>query len=243
MRLSEITSANKPYIRIVKGKKRVDIPIVPKLVLLPPNKSNYRKYAFVGCENIRVRFKGKTVKLNWTFNHNKMTLYCSSGHKAYSWTNVKVATITSVNGKKEQLLVCKHDYGDETERRKYKRYPMIKRVTITQGSNVFDGATVDISYGGVGISVKRNIKVIPSEPLSLDFGDSKKVKARLVRTVFKDDGSEILGCFIPAVFKSDMVRLVHEDDTLEVAKSSNSDREKQRDTDRGWYEGQIKRWH
>ncbi|MBP5594100.1 MAG: hypothetical protein J6Y02_01870 [Pseudobutyrivibrio sp.] len=74
MKISDLTTLNKPYIRVSKGKKKIDIPIIPKLVLLPPSRSNLRKYAFVGCESIRFNFKGKTVKLNWAFNHNKMTL-------------------------------------------------------------------------------------------------------------------------------------------------------------------------
>ena len=52
MKISEVTTLNKPYIRVSKGKKKIDIPIIPKLVLLPPSRMNLRKYAFVGCESI-----------------------------------------------------------------------------------------------------------------------------------------------------------------------------------------------
>ena len=243
MRISEITTANKPYIRIVKGKKKIDIPITPKFVMLPPNKLGLKKYAFVGCENVRVKFKGKIVKINWAFNHNKMTLYCSSGHKAYAWNNVKVATITNAKGKKEQLVVCKREFGDETERRKYKRYPMIKRVIITQGNASYEGATMDISYNGLGIAVDRNARINPTEPLNIDFGNDTRVRARLVRTVFREDGTEFLGCHVSNMYRTDMVKLVAVNEAKSESKQHDKEKDKEKDTDKGWYEGQIKRWH
>ena len=242
MRLSEITSANKPYIRITKGRKKVDVPIYPKVVILPPNRAGLKRYAFVGCENIKVHFKGKIVRLNWSFNHNRMTLYCSGGHKAYSWSNVKVATITRPGGKKDNIIVCKREYGDETERRRHKRYPIVKNVTITQGSTSFRGSTVDLSYGGVGIAVKRNTNVVPSEPLSIDFGDSTTIIGRLVRTVFKEDGSQLLGCFVSKKYKYEMMTLINHDAAF-FAEAGEKKEKEQKDTDKGWYEGQIKRWH
>ncbi len=242
MRISEITSSNKPYIRIVKGKKRVDIPIVPKPVVLPPNKAYLKKFAFVGCDTIKINFKGKTVKLNWTFNHNRMTLYCSGGHKAYSWSNVKVATITTSTGKKEHVVVCSRDYGDETERRKYKRFPIIKNVTIFQGDTSFPGSTVDVSYGGVGIKVKSGVKIVPSEPLHIDFGTSRPVKARLVRTVFNSDGSELIGCFISKVFKYDMMQVIGNQGSSGPTKEELEEQKRLKETDKGWYESSIKRW-
>ncbi|WP_176761811.1 PilZ domain-containing protein [Pseudobutyrivibrio sp. YE44] len=242
MRISEITSANKPYIRITKGKKKVDVPIVPKVVAVPPSKLGLRKFAFLGCDNIKVTFKGKTVRLNWAFNHNRMTLYCTGGHKAYSWNNVKVATINSSKGKREHLIVCRREFGDETERRRYKRYPIIRKIKVTQGDYSFMASTADISYGGVGISVKRNTRVIPSEPLVIDFGDSTIISARLVRTVFKEDGSELLGCHISKGYKFEMMKIVNHDEA--VAESLKvKEKENKKDTDKGWTEGEIKRWH
>ena len=133
MRISEITSENKPYIKISKGNKKVEVPIIPKPVVIPAGRLNMKKYSYVGCENIRVRFKGKIVRLNWAFNHNKISLLCSADRKAYCWKNIKVVTFNAPNGKKEQIVVCKRDYGDETERRKFKRYSVNKPVTIRQG--------------------------------------------------------------------------------------------------------------
>ena len=243
MRISEITSANKPYIRISKGKKKVDVPIIPKYVVVPPGKINRKKYAFVGCQDIRVQFRGKTVKLNWAFNHNKMTLFCSSGRKAYSWMNVRVATYTSPSGKKEQLVVCKREYGEETERRRFKRYPVVKHIIVRQGANAFNADTVDISYAGVGISIKQNVKIIPSQPLDIDFSDSSHIRARLVRSVFREDGSQIIGCHVPKAFRFEMAKLVRIEDDIERALKHGSDNEREADTDDGWYEGSIKKWH
>lgn len=245
MRISELTSGNKPYIRIIRGKKKVDIPITPKFVMLPATKMLYKDYGYVGCEAIRINFKGKTVKLNWTFNHNKMTLFCSSGRKAYSWKNVKVTTVTTANGKKEHLIVCKRAYGDETERRRYKRFPIIKSIVISQGVNRYEASTADISYGGVGIVVKRRINIIPSEPIVVEFGDNSKVKARLVRTVFRDDGSELFGCAISKVYKYELAKIISLDDAIANSKRNEAAqaREKSKNTDAGWNESSIKRWH
>ena len=244
MRISEITTANKPYIRIIKGKKKIDIPITPKLVALPMGKSNYRDCGYVGCENIRVNFKGKVVKINWTFNHNKMTLFCSSGHKAYSWSNVKVATFTDARGKKQNLIVCKRAYGDETERRRYKRYPLVKYIVISQGDNMYEAATADLSFGGIGIVSKKRINIIPSEPINVDFGDVK-IRARLVRTVFREDGSELFGCSVSKVYKYEMAKLItHDEAEANRAKEEAAKAKKiAKETDSGWNEGRITRWH
>ena len=244
MRISEITFANKTYIRVSKGKKKLDIPVTPKTFLIPRSRTKLWKFAFVGCESIRVNYKGKTVKLNWTFNHNKMTLFCSSGHKAYSWKNVKVANVTSATGEKEQIILCKREFGDETERRKYKRVPLIKNVTITQGGKTYQGSTVDISYGGMGIKLKQNVLLTPKEPLNIQIDENTKVKARLVRTVFKDDGTELLGCYVSKVFRLEMMRLVGEEEAMKRIEIMEREKEKatQAETDSGWYESNI-RWH
>ena len=239
MRISDLTSLNKPYIRITKGKKKIDIPISPKMVVLPPSKSSLRKYAFVGCDSIRFNFKGKTVKLNWSFNHNKMTLYCTSGHKAYSWPNIKVITITGGNGKKEHLIVSKKAFGDETERRRFKRYPIVRNVTIIQGDKRFAASTVDISYGGAGIVVKKQISLIPSQPIRVDFGDNISVPIRLVRTIFIPDGSELFGCFISQVHRPEMARILRVEEAIDIGvKRTPVEKE-----DAGWSAGTIKRWH
>lgn len=245
MRISEVTSSNKPYIRIVRGKKRVDIPITPKTIVLPPNKASLRDYGYVGCETIRVNYKGKTVKINWAFNHNKMTLYCSSGHKAYSWHNVKIATVTNAKGKKEHLVVCKRPYGTETERRRFKRYPLVKSIIISQGDNSFNASTVDLSFGGVGIALKNRINIIPSEPIIVNFDDSTTIRARLVRTVFKEDGSEILGCSVSKVYKYEMAKMITQDEArINQEKEEAAKAKKQaKETDAGWTQESIKRWH
>ena len=244
MRISEITTANKPYIRIVKGKKKVDIPVIPKSVVMPIGRIGYRDCGYVGCENIRVNFKGKVVRLNWTFNHNKMTLFCSSGHKAYSWKNVKVATFTDVKGKKENVIVCKRAYGDETERRRYKRYPLVKKVTISQGDNSFDASTMDMSFGGVGLLVNKRINIIPSEPINVDFGDAK-IRVRLVRTVFRDDGSEFFGCSVSKVYKYEMAKLITHDEAEANRAKEAAEKAKKiaKETDSGWSQSSISRWH
>ena len=244
MRISEITAANKPYIRVVKGKKKIDIPITPKSVILPTSRMYYRDCGYVGCESIRVNFKGKVVKINWTFNHNKMVLYCSSGHKAYSWNNVKVATYTNAKGKKENVIVCKRAYGDETERRRYKRYPMVKRIIISQGDNAYEAATCDLSFGGIGITVKNRINIIPSEPINVDFGDAK-VRARLVRTVFREDGSELFGCSVSKVYKYEMAKIITQDEAAANREKEEAAKAKKlaRETDKGWTQDSIKRWH
>lgn len=242
MRISELTSNNKPYIRISKGNKRVDVPIIPKNIYIPAGKIDRKKYSYVGCENIKVQFKGKIVKLNWTFNHNSMTLYCTSGRQAYKWKNIKVATITHPNGKKEQIVVSKRDYGDETERRKFKRYATAQQIYIKQENNVYKADTVDISYGGVGFTIKRNAKIIPSLPIEVIFDDKTKVKARLVRSVFRGDGSQLLGCFVSKRYRFQMAKIVKiEEELLESERRGGKSKDK--DTDDGWYDDEIKRWH
>jgi hypothetical protein len=239
MRISEVTSSNKPYIRIVKGKKRIDIPITPKTVVLPPSRGSMREYAFVGCENIRVNYKGKIVKLNWSFNHNKMTLYCTSGRKAYCWNNVKVATITDIHGKKEHLVVSKRDFGDETERRRYKRYPFVKPVTIIQGDRQYDATSLDLSYGGVALIVKKRINLVPSQQIRVDFGTDTKILIRLVRTVFRQDGSELFGFSISQVYRAEIAKILR----IDEPKGTGKDKDSEKDTDVGWSQSSIKRWH
>jgi hypothetical protein len=244
MRLQEVTASNKPYIRVTKGKKKVDIPISPKVVLLPPSKGYLRNYALLGCESIRFHFKGKTVKLNWAFNHNKMTLYCTSGRKAYSWNNIKVATVTGARGKKEHIVVCKRAYGDETERRRFIRYPVVKEVTIIQGDNKFPATTVDISYGGMGLKCTHAISLIPTQPIKVDFGDTK-VSIRLVRTIFNGDGSEFFGCSVSSVFRQDMAKILHINNSpldIELASEAVKKKPKKRE-DPAWNADAFKRWH
>ena len=245
MRLQEISAANKPYIRVTKGKKKVDIPISPKVVLLPPSKGYLRNYALLGCESIRFHFKGKVVKLNWAFNHNKMTLYCTSGHKAYSWNNIKVATITGAHGKKEHLVVCKRAYGDETERRRFIRYPVVKEVTIIQGDKQFPASTVDISYGGMGLKSKAAISLIPTQPIKVDFGDTK-VAIRLVRTVFNGDGTEFFGCSVSSLYRQDMAKILHISNSpldIDLAAQSVAKEKKKKKEDPAWTADAFKRWH
>lgn len=241
MRISEITSENKPYIKISKGNKKVEVPIIPKPVVIPAGRLNMKKYSYVGCESIRVRFKGKIVRLNWAFNHNKITLLCSADRKAYCWKNIKVVTFNAPNGKKEQIVVCKRDFGDETERRRFKRYPVNKPVTLRQGANSFKAQTADVSIAGVGIIIDRNVKIIPKLPIEVIFADASKIKARLVRTVYRGDGSELLGCHVSKSFRYQMTRLVRiEEDYIERQRHANDE---DLDTDDGWLEGSIKRWH
>lgn len=239
MKISEVTTLNKPYIRVSKGKKKIDIPIIPKLVLLPPSRMNLRKYAFVGCESIRFNFKGKIVKLNWAFNHNKMTLYCTSGRQAYSWNNIKVITVFGANGKKEHLVISRKAFGDETERRRHKRYPIARNVIILQGDNKFPATTVDISYGGVGITVKKQINLIPSQPIRVDFGDGISVPVRLVRSTFRGDGSELFGCSISSTYRPEMAKILRAEEAIEIGVKRNP-KEKE---DAGWSQTSIKRWH
>ena len=244
MRMQEITASNKPYIRITKGKKKVDIPISPKVVLLPPSKGYLRNYALLGCDSIRFQFKGKVVKLNWAFNHNKMTLYCTSGRKAYEWRNVKVATITGAHGKKEHLVVCKRSYGDETDRRRFIRYPVVKNVTILQGDKSFPATTVDISYGGVGLKTKSAITLVPNEPIKVDFGDAK-VTVRLVRSVFCGDGTELFGCSVSSVFRPEMAKILHISNSpldIELAAGAAEKKRKKKE-DAIWNADAFKRWH
>ncbi len=239
MRISEITSLNKPYIRVFRGKRKVDIPIAPKIIMLPASKSYLRDYAFIGCDSIKFNYKGKSVKLNWTFNHNKMTLYCTSGRKAYCWRNVRVATVINANGKKEHIVFCKRAYGDETERRRFKRYPMIKNVTIIQGNKKFAASTLDISYGGVGLKVNKMINLVPSEPIKVDFGESI-VSVHLVRTIFSSDGSEIFGCSVSSAFRSEMSEQVR---TVMPVVEYTPKKEPKPKEDAGWSAASIKRWH
>ena len=241
MRLSEITTDNKPYIKISKGNKKVEVPIIPKPVVLPAGKINMKKYSYVGCQKICVRFKGKIVRLNWAFNHNRISLLCSADRKAYCWKNIKVVTINGSNGTKEQIVVCKRDFGDETERRKFKRYSTKKPVTIRQAGNCYKAATADVSIAGIGIIVEKNVQILPKIPIEITFSDESKINARMVRTVFREDGSELLGCRVSKSFRYQMTRFVRiEEDFLERQRHGEGTDEF--DTDEGWLEGSIKRW-
>ena len=77
----------------------------------------------------------------------------------------------------------------------------------------------------------------------IDFGTDKPVRARLVRTIFKDDGSALLGCFIGKSYKYDMVKIVNVEADVSVTTKADEEKRKQKDTDKGWLEGEIKRWH
>ncbi|MBP5594101.1 MAG: PilZ domain-containing protein [Pseudobutyrivibrio sp.] len=136
-------------------------------------------------------------------------------------------------------MISRKAFGDETERRRHKRFPIARAVTILQGNNKFPATTVDISYGGVGMFVKKQISLVPSQPIRVDFGDGVLVPVRLVRSTFRGDGSELFGCSISQTFRPEMSKILREEGAIDIGIQRNP-KEKE---DAGWSQTSIKRWH
>ena len=237
MRLSEITNDNKPYIRVTKDNRRIEIPLKLSHVKVERPTSYY-----LGFEPIRFKWQGKVVAIDWTFKDARPALYCTHNKKGYMWDNVKIMT-TKENGKKFGLVLTQIDIGVECERRRFKRTRISEPVEITQDGVSVKGEAVNISYGGVGIKLRHSDVFTNDTPILINFINKETIfPIRIVRTMILDEENQLLGCAFSTKYKYEVAKILSLDEAKEnTAKSAKKN--SQAGNDNGWNQKEIKRWH
>ena len=163
MRLSEITNEHKPYIRVTKDNRRIEIPLK-----LTPVKLDQPTAYYLGFELIRFKWQGKSVALDWTFKETRPALYCTNNKRGYMWDNVKIITGRE-NGKRFGLVLTQIDIGVECERRRYKRTKINEPVELTQDGVSVRGEAADISFSGIGIRIRHSDVLTNDSPIYINF--------------------------------------------------------------------------
>lgn len=237
MKLSDITNANKPYIKITKNRRRIEIPLKVLNVKLERPTAYY-----IGFEPIKFRWKGRVVSLDWKFKNARPTLYCTHNKKAYMWDNVKVIT-SKENGQKFGLVLTQIDIGVQCERRRFKRTNISEPVELSQDGVVLKGEAVNISYGGVGIKLRHSEALTNESPILIKFVNKETIfPIRIVRTMLLDGGNQLLGCAISVKYKYEVAKILSLDDAIKNAAKKKKNAEKAV-ADHGWDQKEIKRWH
>ena len=237
MRLSEITDLNKPYIRVTKDNRRIEIP----LKLSPVRLERPMAY-YLGFEPIKFIWQGKTVAIDWSFKNTAPALYCTSNKKAYKWENVKIVT-SKENGRKFGLVLSQVDIGVECDRRRFNRKRISEPIELIQDGVIIKGTAVDISYGGIGIKVKHSDVLTNTSPIQIRFIDKDTAfPIKLVRTMILDMNTQLLGCSISSKYKYEIAKVLSLDEAkINTSKVSNN-RSAPGD-DHGWSLKEIKKWH
>ena len=243
MRLSEIGTENKPYIKIEKNNKKIKLTVTPKHVIFNDNENALEGYFYMGCDEIFIKHKGTPCKINWKSNKCAITLYCTNDSKAYKWDNISVVSLDNKSKKHECLLVTNQKYGYETERRKTTRYPAETEVMVQQGDIKISGITRDISLAGLGIIVPQVPNFKANKLLKITIGGTT-IPAKLKRTVIETDGNILLGCFVSAKYKKHLAFMLKELGVLKINPITIKEiQTHQPYMDEGWKQKEIKRWH
>ena len=238
MRLSEITNDNKPYIRVTKDNRRIEIPLKLTTVKVERPTSYY-----LGFEPIRFKWQGKVVAIDWSFKDARPSLYCTKDKKAYMWDNVKVVTAKE-NGKKFGLVLTQIDIGVECERRRFKRTKISEPVEITQDGVSIKGEAINISFGGVGIKLRHSDVFTNDTPILINFTNKETTfPIRIVRTMILDEENQLLGCSISTKYKYEIAKILSLDEAKENTEKNSKTNENQSNSDSGWNQKEIKRWH
>ena len=238
MRLSEITNDNKPYIRVTKDNRRIEIPLKLTTVKVERPTSYY-----LGFEPIRFKWQGRVVAIDWSFKDARPSLYCTKDKKAYMWDNVKIMTAKE-NGKKFGLVLTQIDIGVECERRRFKRTRISEPVEITQDGVSIKGEAINISYGGVGIKLRHSDVFTNDTPILINFTNKETIfPIRIVRTMILDEENQLLGCSISTKYKYEIAKILSLDEAKENTAKTSKRNANQSNMDRGWNQKEIKRWH
>ena len=238
MRLSEITNDNKPYIRVTKDNRRIEIPLKLTTVKVERPTSYY-----LGFEPIRFKWQGKVVAIDWSFKDARPSLYCTKDKKAYMWDNVKVVTAKE-NGKKFGLVLTQIDIGVECERRRFKRTKISEPVEITQDGVSIKGEAINISFGGVGIKLRHSDVFTNDTPILINFTNKETTfPIRIVRTMILDEENQLLGCSISTKYKYEIAKILSLDEAKENTEKNSKTNANQSNSDSGWNQKEIKRWH
>ena len=238
MRLSEITNDNKPYIRVTKDNRRIEIPLKLTTVKVERPTSYY-----LGFEPIRFKWQGKVVAIDWSFKDARPSLYCTKDKKAYMWDNVKVMTAKE-NGKKFGLVLTQIDIGVECERRRFKRTKISEPVEITQDGVSIKGEAINISFGGVGVKLRHSDVFTNDTPILINFTNKETTfPIRIVRTMILDEENQLLGCSISTKYKYEIAKILSLDEAKENTEKNSKTNANQSNSDSGWNQKEIKRWH
>ena len=236
MRLSEITNANKPYIRVTKDNRRIEIPLK-----LTPVKIEHPTAYYVGFEPIKFRWQGKTIAIDWTFKDTRPALYCTSNNKGYMWDNVKVMP-TKENGKKFGLVLTQIDIGVQCERRRFKRTQIDEPVELIQDGVSVQGKAVNISYSGIGIQIRHSEVLTNDSSIQINFVNKGTIfPIKIIRTMILDNENQFIGVSISPKYKHEVAKIL----SLDVARenSAKAPKKSSYNTDAGWEQREIKRWH
>ena len=246
MRINEITKENKPYLKITRGKKHIEVPFNPKNLVLPANK-RVPGYSYIGSEDIRVQHRGKRVRLNWGLCHANVSLFCTYHGQAYKWDNIKVArTYIDSKRKKETLVLTKQIYGTKVERRRYRRYPIAEITEVVQGTFVTKARTHDISYGGIGIILPASTPLNAKNQIKITFDKSTTpLYFKLVRRISVSNSNDLFGFKVLVKSKNDLGRILdlHRQAFVNISKDINPFNKDDTYEDKGWTQKTINKWH
>ena len=106
MKLRDITSQMNPVLRIVKGNKKIEIPIKINNSVLHKD----IKIPYIGIDSSKLKYKGKLISLKFDSKKYDIFLFCVNEGTAFKWDNLKVVTVKQY-GKKETFILAKNDYG------------------------------------------------------------------------------------------------------------------------------------
>lgn len=238
MRLSEITDANKPYIRVTKDNRRIEIPLKLASIHLDKPTAYY-----LGFEPIKFKWQGKVVAIDWTFKNTRPSLFCTHNKKAYMWDNVKIIT-SKENGRKFGLVLTQFDIGVECERRRHKRSKINEPIELIQDGVSISGTAIDISFGGIGIKTKHSDVLTNDATIYIKFINKDTMfPIKLVRTMIMDMESQLIGCTVSSKYKYEIAKVLSLDEAKgNTAKSQAKARSRQGE-DHGWSQKELKRWH
>ncbi|MBO6128989.1 MAG: PilZ domain-containing protein [Pseudobutyrivibrio sp.] len=237
MRLSEITNEHKPYIRVTKDNRRIEIPLK-----LMPVKLEHPTAYYLGFEPIKFKWQGRIVALDWSFKDTTPALYCTNNKKGYMWDNVKVMT-SKENGKKFGLVLTQIDIGVECERRRFKRTTINEPIELIQDGITVQGEAANISYSGIGIRIRHSEVLTNDSTIMINFTNKGTVfPIKIVRTMILDSENQFIGCSVSPKYKHEIAKILSLDEAREnTAKAAK--RSSQPGADRGWDQKEIKRWH
>lgn len=237
MRLSEITNENKPYIRVTKENRRIEIPLK-----LTPVKWEHPTAYYLGFEPIKFKWQGRTVAIDWTFREATPALYCTNHQKGYMWDNVKIIT-TKEHGRKFGLVLTQIDIGVECERRRFKRTKINEPIELMQDGITIKGEAADISYSGIGVRIKHSETLTNDSTILINFLNKGTVfPIKIIRTMILDEDNQFIGCSIPPKYKHEIAKILSLDEARENAAKTPRERALP-NTDKGWTQREIKRWH